>query len=755
MSFISDVLGHTENYFALQRQGPWHSSVVGINDSFGRLNRRDSVASRHGAIGDGSPRRRDKLPRHDSSGTFNSLQRGLYPMLSQSSTPATNATPTTASSSSGKDPFDASMTKIDISDTSNNATADTKLQLDELLTGVSVSRPSPSLRRGVDTSFQYPALISAPEKTIYESPTAIRSKPSYSKYTSPQRSCTTNGFSPSSTVYHPNDQIARSRPSFVEGPSFASNHRSSGNSSSSLNFPGAERLVSPQASAPASLPYHNYLDNGIAKGSSNSGQPGRSRTYDYLCNSYSSQSAMHDYPNGLTKEAFPNSSENAANAQFTNRYKINNGASAGAGAGTRFTGDIRSSGAPLLPNRHDHSRILGVDEGLPEYDTSLYQPSSYSASARNLKQSPSSYEDLRMKMRYYTSANNATIADMIQKEKWQDAIAFLQRSHASHLLALSAEYENQIRSYFSASRSLVGKQEALTLLHNHHQRNQLSPYQYQPRTGVRKGQRWIRDPLIPVYQEGYPLFLVSFKNDRVDIFYTLPASRTHMPRLPQLGDSVRVEGDRGDNVGIVIGMHTRICEAKSIKAELAMKQRKKLMSKFAMRRATMGGSCWSFDKAAEMNMAGYYANYNNNNNFNNFGGHDGVSNNGSDCLIDGNLDFSKSKDQPWPAFLRDIIPQNAMFYDHLSNKEAMEQAAYTIAQQKVLEYEFPMEILNVDIQWDGNKVTCYYYSESYINFQPLVNRLHALFNVRIWMSAINPASMKKRSSDLSLLAAWK
>jgi hypothetical protein len=42
---------------------------------------------------------------------------------------------------------------------------------------------------------------------------------------------------------------------------------------------------------------------------------------------------------------------------------------------------------------------------------------------------------------------------------------------------------------------------------------------------------------------------------------------------------------------------------------------------------------------------------------------------------------------------------------------------------------------------DYHKLTYYYYAETYVNFNELVTDLFKQYKVRIWMSAINPASV--------------
>ena len=42
---------------------------------------------------------------------------------------------------------------------------------------------------------------------------------------------------------------------------------------------------------------------------------------------------------------------------------------------------------------------------------------------------------------------------------------------------------------------------------------------------------------------------------------------------------------------------------------------------------------------------------------------------------------------------------------------------------------------------DYHKLTYYYYADSYVNFNELVTDLFKQYKVRIWMSAVNPASV--------------
>jgi hypothetical protein len=51
---------------------------------------------------------------------------------------------------------------------------------------------------------------------------------------------------------------------------------------------------------------------------------------------------------------------------------------------------------------------------------------------------------------------------------------------------------------------------------------------------------------------------------------------------------------------------------------------------------------------------------------------------------------------------------------------------------------------------DYHKLTYYYYAESYVNFNELVTDLFKQYKVRIWMSAINPASVINPAGNMQV-----
>ena len=51
---------------------------------------------------------------------------------------------------------------------------------------------------------------------------------------------------------------------------------------------------------------------------------------------------------------------------------------------------------------------------------------------------------------------------------------------------------------------------------------------------------------------------------------------------------------------------------------------------------------------------------------------------------------------------------------------------------------------------DYNKLTYFYYAESYVNFNDLVTDLFKQYKVRIWMSAVNPASVVNPAGSMQI-----
>lgn len=88
--------------------------------------------------------------------------------------------------------------------------------------------------------------------------------------------------------------------------------------------------------------------------------------------------------------------------------------------------------------------------------------------------------------------------------------------------------------------------------------------------------------------------------------------------------------------------------------------------------------------------------------------------------------------------------------DKLQLKEGLEAKAKRDCQVKVNEHGFNMEILDAEYQLDMRKLTFFFFSTEYINFNILVTDLFKKFKTRIWMYAINPASFQSPLSSMTI-----
>lgn len=92
----------------------------------------------------------------------------------------------------------------------------------------------------------------------------------------------------------------------------------------------------------------------------------------------------------------------------------------------------------------------------------------------------------------------------------------------------------------------------------------------------------------------------------------------------------------------------------------------------------------------------------------------------------------------------------AVELDKLQLKEGLEAKAKRDCQVKVNEHGFNMEILDAEYQLDMRKLTFFFFSTEYINFNVLVTDLFKKFKTRIWMYAINPASFQSPLSTMTI-----
>ncbi|KAK4943228.1 hypothetical protein LTR66_014626 [Elasticomyces elasticus] len=210
-----------------------------------------------------------------------------------------------------------------------------------------------------------------------------------------------------------------------------------------------------------------------------------------------------------------------------------------------------------------------------------------------------------------------------------------------------------------------------------------------------------------------PLHIVTFKCDRAAVFYV----PDHVPITVNEGDLVVVEADRGFDVGTVHETNLTFQVADQLRDRYNAQQFEYLMM---------------FSRHAQAAGPENYSNTTTMATFRNTGTLPGGA------VKDGD---TKPKQIYQHA--------NHEHYHQLQTKEGEEAKAKRLCASKATHHGLHhMEILDAEFQADYKKLTFYYYSTTYVNFNILVTELFKHFKTRIWMSAINPASFQSPSSSI-------
>lgn len=214
-----------------------------------------------------------------------------------------------------------------------------------------------------------------------------------------------------------------------------------------------------------------------------------------------------------------------------------------------------------------------------------------------------------------------------------------------------------------------------------------------------------------------PLYIVNFKCCRSDIFYIQEGTGLTVKE----GDLVIVEADRGTDLGCVQHVNISLDVARKYKQKYAEQHFGWLMMFSQQTRAGAGNlfNPNAVGPGGKGNVAG-------------------ASQQGT-AIRDADLK---------PKMIKRLAQNHEI--QALQEKEGNEAKAKRVCQQKVIEHGLNMEILDAEFQMDGKKLTFYFFSTEYINFNSLVTDLFKMYKTRIWMSAINPASFQSPVSSLGL-----
>lgn len=218
---------------------------------------------------------------------------------------------------------------------------------------------------------------------------------------------------------------------------------------------------------------------------------------------------------------------------------------------------------------------------------------------------------------------------------------------------------------------------------------------------------------------GRRLFVVTFKCSRADIFYLYDNTGLEI----RCGDLVIVEGDRGGDLGQVQFADVSLEEARRQKAK-ANEEHFRWLVMFSQ-----------YSLAGSSNDSGMLGSLARANGFPNASTNPNVT----------SMSTQPEQDSK-PKMIKRLAQQHEIM--GLRDKEGSEAKAKRLGAQKAADHKLPMEILDAEYQADYHKLTYYYYAETYVNFNELVTDLFKQYKVRIWMSAINPASVVPPGSSM-------
>ncbi|KAF1834350.1 PSP1 domain-containing protein [Decorospora gaudefroyi] len=206
------------------------------------------------------------------------------------------------------------------------------------------------------------------------------------------------------------------------------------------------------------------------------------------------------------------------------------------------------------------------------------------------------------------------------------------------------------------------------------------------------------------------LYVVTFKCSRADIYYTYDNTGLEV----RCGDLVIVEGDRGCDLGQVTHADLSMEDARKYRNE-ANDEHFRWLVMFSQ-----------YSLAGTQNDSGMLGALARANGFPN-------------PMSRTSMGSQQDQDPIKPKLIKRLAQQHEIM--GLREKEGGEAKAKRLGAQKAADHKLPMEILDAEYQADYHKLTYFYYAESYVNFNELVTDLFKQYKVRIWMSAVNPASV--------------
>ncbi|NIA30157.1 MAG: hypothetical protein GWP06_09630 [Actinobacteria bacterium] len=91
--------------------------------------------------------------------------------------------------------------------------------------------------------------------------------------------------------------------------------------------------------------------------------------------------------------------------------------------------------------------------------------------------------------------------------------------------------------------------------------------------------------------------------------------------------------------------------------------------------------------------------------------------------------------------IRKPTPDDIQIYEENKKKEF---EAYQLCRQKIVDHNLEMKLVDVEYQFDGNKITFYFTADKRVDFRELVKELAGIYKVRIELRQIGVRDEAKR-----------
>ncbi|MBN2035220.1 MAG: hypothetical protein JW768_00625 [Chitinispirillaceae bacterium] len=88
--------------------------------------------------------------------------------------------------------------------------------------------------------------------------------------------------------------------------------------------------------------------------------------------------------------------------------------------------------------------------------------------------------------------------------------------------------------------------------------------------------------------------------------------------------------------------------------------------------------------------------------------------------------------------------------DTLSRNQEKEKAAFKLCKEKILSYKLDMKLVDVEMQFDGSKITFYFTAAQRVDFRELVKDLASVYRTRIELRQIGVRDEAKRISGYGI-----